>query len=123
MTSPLDRAQRARFARHLMLPDVGPDGQARLLASVCRVPAGAPELARTTCAMFLDRAGVRVEDTPTARSVDIPSWADDAAHDESAAAAFVAGAFAAVEAAKALLGGPPTAPRVDLSVLRRQEEP
>lgn len=47
-----------RYARHILLPDVGGTGQARLLASACIVAVG-PERAVETCAlMYLAAAGV-----------------------------------------------------------------
>lgn len=47
-----------RYARHILLPDVGGTGQTRLLASACVVPVG-PDCAAETCAlMYLAAAGV-----------------------------------------------------------------
>lgn len=104
MTRELDRI---RYARHLLLPEIGEEGQLRLLATHVRVPgeadAGAAEVARE----YLVRAGVRVETEVEAGAS--PSPADGGArtplslpraHDLLA----LAGAPELIEAARALSG-------------------
>jgi adenylyltransferase/sulfurtransferase len=47
-----------RYARHILLPDVGGTGQARLLAAVCVVPVGPAHAAETCGLLYLAAAGV-----------------------------------------------------------------
>jgi hypothetical protein len=102
---------RARYARHLLLPEVGPDGQARLCAHAVALD-GDP---RAVAAMgtYLARAGVTVEPAGAAASGSGAAGAgapsSDAVQrlagraDLEEAAAFLAGAFTAVEEIKRVL--------------------
>jgi len=100
----LTPTQRARYARHLLLPEIGEAGQERLLASRVRVSgaSGAEAVARS----YLERAGVQLGDTGEQLRV-----ASDARLDALAgspllleAARALAGAFAAVETIKSVVG-------------------
>ena len=103
----LTDAQRARFARHLLLPELGEAGQLRLLQSRVRPSSdsdvGAWEVARN----YLERAGVRCdadaeEVALVAPSERVAKLAGRAELTEAARA--LAGAFAAVETIKSLTG-------------------
>jgi hypothetical protein len=114
----LSDAQRARYARHLLLPELGETGQLRLLAARAR-PGGAADAGALAVARgYLSRAGlgIAVEARPraleqntdacdTAVALDIPDAAGVArlagAPELLDAARALAGAFAAVEAIKA----------------------
>lgn len=52
---------RARYARHLLLPQLGEAGQARLLATTLGTPPDADQGALAVAARYLTRAGVCVE--------------------------------------------------------------
>lgn len=103
----LSDAQRARYARHLLLPELGEAGQLRLLAASARPGSasdpGALEVARS----YLARAGVRIASGASEAEValelpDAEGVAQLAGAPELAEAArALAGAFAAVEAIKA----------------------
>ena len=84
--------QKQRYARHLLLSEVGPGGQERLCAA--RFRAGS-SLAEQVAAEYLRRAGLR-QDAAGSPVVVTPT-------DEPLDAA-LAGAFAAVERIKAELG-------------------
>ena len=96
---------RTRYARHLLLPQLGEAGQARLLDTRLRVrgavDAGVLEVART----YLGRSGVTLVDAPTEGA---PHAGDEHASELALATesevARVAGRPALVEAARALLG-------------------
>lgn len=102
----LTSAQRARYARHLLLPEIGELGQARLLASSFRV-AGEPG-ARAVAGSYLERAGVSVQEQAGATV----SVLEDQGRLEALAGApylleaarALAGAFAAVETIKSVVG-------------------
>ena len=47
-----------RYARHILLTDVGGRGQERLLAASCIVPVGPDRAAETTALLYLAAAGV-----------------------------------------------------------------
>src|SRR5262245_22323783 len=47
-----------RYARHILLPDVGGTGQARLLEAACVVPVGPAHAAETCGLLYLAAAGV-----------------------------------------------------------------
>jgi hypothetical protein len=120
---PLTEEQHLRFARHLLLPEIGLEGQVRLCegqAAWADAPRG---LAREVAAVYLECSGVNVLETsalvsPQARpshgapgscavrqtvTLQVPSIPVDQPGLEAAAQA-LAGAWAAVEAIKALLG-------------------
>ncbi len=100
----LDRDARRRYARHLLLSEVGEAGQERLRA--CTVALAGDARAKEVAALYLARAGVELRDG-AASTVDAGSTEAVAAIAGRAeleeAASFLAGAFAAVEAIKAAL--------------------
>ena len=89
---------RRRFARQQLLPEVGPEGQARLIAH--RFSAG-DDRASEVAALYLERAGAQRVDGAEAIPVSAAALTTDPALAE--AAAFLAGAFAAVERIKQVL--------------------
>jgi molybdopterin/thiamine biosynthesis adenylyltransferase len=103
--------QRARFARHLLLPELGEAGQQRLLASRVRFPRDAERAAREVAASYLARAGVHEapeEEAVDALQVQLGDHAEGAriagrVELEEAARSLV-GALAAVETIKSLAG-------------------
>lgn len=109
----MDADAHRRFARQISLAEVGAAGQARLCAHVVRVE-GDPRAAEVA-ATYLARAGVRIAresddgsvDAGSARRLHVGSEADVAAlagrAELEVAAAFLAGAFAAVEEIKRTL--------------------
>jgi hypothetical protein len=102
----LAELDRVRFARHLLLPEIGQSGQARLLAASVRVSEGADEGALAVAREYLERAGVRLE-REGEHTLSLPSQAEVAALAGSPelveAARALTGALAAVEAVKAVL--------------------
>lgn len=102
----LDAATRRRYARQLLLGEVGEAGQLRLLAARFRRDQRSDAEASLVSADYLERAGctVGVEGDP----LDVPSesavmrFAGKASL--SAPAAAIIGAFCAVEAMKRTLG-------------------
>jgi hypothetical protein len=102
----LDPADKRRYARHLLLADVGEAGQARLLAARVQLEPSADPGAAEVAREYLARAGVQVGETGAL--VSLPSREAVSALAGSAflheAAAALAGAFAAVEAIKHTLG-------------------
>ena len=99
----LDARQRQRFARHLLLPELGKQGQAELCASSVRAPEGP---AGAVASDYLTRAGVQCGDegaaVPVADGQVLAQLAGDPSLEHAAAA--LAGAFAAVEAIKGITG-------------------
>jgi hypothetical protein len=57
---PLSDSQRVRYARHLLLPELGEEGQLRLLGGSVRFAQGVAREAREVAGEYLRRAGVRV---------------------------------------------------------------
>jgi hypothetical protein len=115
MTEALDMQ---RYARHLLLAEIGPAGQARLCSARVRVAAASDPRAAHATREYLERAGLvlQVDASGAAATVDmlpvdaaaVRALAGRAELDEAAAA--LAGAFAAVETIKAVLGvGTPAA--------------
>lgn len=103
----LTSTQRARYARHLLLPEIGEQGQLRLLASRVRVPVGADAGALMAARSYLERAGVQVDADSgaplnLASAQQIEALAGDPLLFEAARA--LAGAFAAVETIKSVAG-------------------
>lgn len=98
---------RRRFARQLLLAEIGEAGQARLCASRVRITAGADAQAAETARTYLERAGLPVVDDGAAIEANVPSSVAIGAlarnEAQRPAAAALAGAFAAVEAMKAAL--------------------
>jgi len=106
----LTARERTRYARHLLLPEVGLSGQERLLAAQVRLAGdghpSAVEVART----YLERAGLKVlasesEETPAVPVADVSAVERLAGHQTALlpAAAALAGALSAVEAIKEVL--------------------
>jgi hypothetical protein len=104
-------AQRQRYARHLLLSEIGETGQARLCAARVRVRVTSDPRAVAVARDYLERAGLEVLDAGDAGAgLDVPVpdaqavrvLAGGEALEEAGAA--LAGAFAAVEAIKAVLG-------------------
>lgn len=113
--------QRVRHARHLLLAEIGEQGQAALCATQLRPAVGADPRAAEVAADYLARAGVTV--APGAATLPVPSAAEVAALAGDPAlleaAAALAGAFAAVEAIKATTGaGQPAALPPELRLTR-----
>jgi molybdopterin/thiamine biosynthesis adenylyltransferase len=102
----LDSAARRRYARQILLGEIGEAGQERLLAARFRPAAGADEDAYALAAEYLERAGCR----PDARGDAVPVPDEEAVSrfagsaELRAPAAAIMGAFAAVEQIKSLLG-------------------
>lgn len=88
-----------RYARHVMLEEIGAAGQARLEAAPIAL-SGVPA-AVATATTYLERAGVPL--AASGRRVDVPDVRAGRPELEPAAA-FVAGAWAAVEVIKAGVG-------------------
>ena len=102
MLSPHDRK---RYARHLLLAEIGPAGQARLLAQTVALPASADARAAEVAVDYLRRAGVTVgelgEVVALPDSAAVRALAGRSELHEATAA--LLGAFAAVEAIKSAL--------------------
>jgi len=102
----LDAAARRRFARHLLLAEIGELGQERLISARIRRRAGGDSDAYAVAADYLERAGC-VPD-PDGAEVPVPSATEVERFAASEAlrmpAAMIAGAFAAVEHLKETLG-------------------
>ena len=101
--------QRSRYARHLLLVEIGEEGQSRLCAAVVGARQSADAAAAAVSADYLRRAGVMVQkasddalvvDLAGANRVDALAGRPELRD----AAATLAGAFAAVEAIKAITG-------------------
>jgi hypothetical protein len=103
----LSDTQRARYARHLLLPELGEAGQLRLCSGRIRHAADRDPGALAVARDYLARAGVgegALGDAPEVW-MDVSDPAQLAARPELIEAArALCGAFAAVEAIKALAG-------------------
>jgi hypothetical protein len=109
MAMGLTDAQRARYARHLLLPELGELGQSRLLASVVRPNQDADPGALEVAHSYLSRAGLRIAmegcEGPAMTLASAAAVTRVAGAPELLEAArLLAGAFAAVEAIKAAAG-------------------
>jgi len=97
-----------RFARHLLLSQIGEAGQLRLCATQVRACADADPRAALVAYRYLERAGMHVSTQADGEVIALPS--PEALHalagrvELEGAAAALAGAFAAVEAIKHALG-------------------
>lgn len=104
----LDDADRQRYARHLLLPEIGERGQAALCAT--RVPRRAPSSSRAglVAQEYLQRAGVQLADAGAGVPLPLPGTSAQACLAGQPlleeAAAQLAGAFAAVELIKGVVG-------------------
>lgn len=121
--------ERGRYARHLLLPEIGLAGQERLVRARYRVAPSAPPLAAAFARTYLDRAGLREEASGATQSAASDAGDAPVALDlpdetvvravagrpelEPAAAALV-GALHAVEAVKRALELGTPMPLVDL---------
>ena len=108
----LDSAARMRFARHLLLVEVGEVGQERLKAAGFCCANGSDARVSRVASDYLRRAGCQPRDDGTSMSLpteeDVDQMAGDPTLQEAAAA--VMGAFAAVERIKEALGRGPAKP-------------
>ncbi len=102
----LDSTARRRYARHLLLGEIGEAGQERLLETSFRRGAEGDDEAYAVAAEYLERAGCRAdghgEELQVLDAGSLSSFAGTPAL--RAPAATVAGAFAAVEHIKRVLG-------------------
>ena len=137
----LSEQQRLRFARHLLLPELGELGVTRLLAGSVRFVGGADEEARGVAEEYLRRAGVAVGEEGNAHA-HAHAHADEHEHEHehvnvnvnvnvdvvalrshpalAEAGRALSGAFAAVEAIKAVAGlGAPA--RLELDLLSAED--
>ena len=119
----LSAADKKRYARQVLLTEIGLAGQARLLQAAVSLPQGADARAAELAADYLQRAGLRV-DQEAGAEVALP--VGDAVRALAGrpelyeAAAALSGAFAAVEAIKHALGvGQRAALPVGLTLDRR----
>lgn len=103
---PLGPNERVRYSRHILLNEIGADGQERLLAGLVRLQAPAWPFAE-----YLARAGVRLSDSDGSlpqRTAPSAFTSDPAL---LAVAEVLAGSLDAVECLKGLLGvGTPSDP-------------
>ncbi len=90
----LSREERRRYARQLLLPDIGEAGQRALLDAHARTES-------EVAALYLTRAGVALGDAGVEARAQIPPSGDPALAE---AERFLEGAFGAVEAIKAIVG-------------------
>jgi len=102
----LDAAARRRFARQLLLGEIGDAGQERLLAAEFVAGAGADADAYAAAADYLRRAGCA--ETDSGREVQVPDSSEvtrfAGASFLRGPAASLVGAFCAVEHLKGALG-------------------
>jgi hypothetical protein len=102
----LDAASRRRYARQILLAEIGERGQERLLESRFRRTPGSDEGAFAIAAEYLGRAGCSLDESGEALRVPdesaVRGFAGSPALEAPAAA--VIGAFCAVEHLKAALG-------------------
>jgi hypothetical protein len=125
----LEAWQRQRYARHLLLAEIGELGQSRLCEARVGMPLNGDPDAAFVAGDYLERAGLEVQALSAGGRVSEVNVLDvegvralagcaELAH---AAAAF-AGAFAAVEAIKAVLGvGAPAQLPSDLVLAEREQ--
>ena len=105
MLAPQDQQ---RFARHLLLSQIGEAGQLRLCATQVRACADADPRAVSVAYRYLERAGMRLGTRDDSEVIALPSpealRALAGSVELEGAAAALAGAFGAVEAIKHALG-------------------
>lgn len=91
---------RLLYARHLLLPEIGVEGQVRLSAARFVIPEDADARASTVAREYLERAGLRPGDGAAAIAVPLPQAEEIAARaivpELEEAEAAIAGAHAAV---------------------------
>ncbi len=102
----LDAAARRRFARQLLLAEIGEDGQLRLAAAGFRSSVESDPDAYGAAADYLERAGCAPDLAGVEVRVPRPDAIDRFAGSEAlrGPAALIAGAFSAVEHIKETLG-------------------
>ena len=103
----LSDADKALYARQIVLSEIGLEGQRRLRATAVAIAPGADPRAQAVARDYLVRAGVEVRDEPAewvavASPSDLQRVAADPALEDCAA--WLLGAFAAVETIKAKIG-------------------
>ncbi|MET0385065.1 MAG: hypothetical protein ABW321_03855 [Polyangiales bacterium] len=108
----LTEEQLRLYARQVIVDELGRSGQERLCASVASIPEGADPRAARVAADYLQRAGLHVAadggQVPLPAADIVRSCAGDPALEECAA--WLHGAWAAVEVVKARVGvGTPAA--------------
>ncbi len=106
----LSPAQRRRFVRHLLLPEIGPRGQARLLEAGFEVRSARRGSAGEVAALYLARAGLK------AAPEDVGATPIELDETDDPIDAALAGAWAAVEHVKRVLElgtSAPLPPNVD----------
>ena len=120
---------RARYARQLLLPQIGEVGQLRLLASRLQAPADVDRDTLAVARAYLERAGVRVVDAPVEGALAEPlqslptgqAIAQIAGRAElHHAARAVVGALAAVQAIQSVVRASPQ-PAFSIPVLSSEE--
>lgn len=106
----LTASERARYARQVLLPEVGLVGQAKLCAATVAVNDGADSEASSITHDYLTRAGITVNNDTSALGAAQTSIASTTQVEAFApvelrhAAAAFAGAYAATETIKAIVG-------------------
>jgi len=109
------------FARHLLLPEIGREGQERLCDTQVRVRPGADRGSAEVAVDYLRRGGVAVVDDPSAAPCPVPDAEAVrrlAGSDRMVPAAeALVGALAAVEMVKAVVGAGQPGGRTDALVL------
>jgi adenylyltransferase/sulfurtransferase len=100
----LSASQRGRYARHLLLPEIGLVGQERLVAARFHIPSSAHRAAADVARTYLSRAGLSESAEPSALELELPR-PSSVDHDPALrrAAAALSGALSAVETVKAVL--------------------
>jgi hypothetical protein len=102
----LAELDRVRYARHLLLPEIGAGGQERLCAARVRSSEGADAEASAVASEYLLRAGMQIAPAGE-HALTLPSQEDVVALAGSSelleAARALLGALAAVETVKAVL--------------------
>jgi len=121
----LSAADKQRFARHLLLPEIGVQGQLRLLAATVACSGDGDARATQVARDYLQRAGVAIDGT-TQHATDVVPVASPSKESIAQlagraelheAASALAGALCAVEAIKATLGiGTPAALPAELTL-------
>lgn len=121
----LSPQQKQRYARQVLLAEIGQSGQLRLCAARVRVGIDSDPSAAAIASDYLSRAGLELTTDPAApelvlgdtRAIQALAGANDFEH----AAAALAGAFSAVETIKAALGaGVPAKLPADLVLAGRR---
>ena len=113
-------ADKALYARQILLPELGLEGQARLVRTAVRLDSGGDARAAAVACEYLQRAGLPVREDASVvlaavSSSEIAARAGEAEFEECAA--WLLGALTAVEAIKTSLGaGAPVALDAEFSL-------